>query len=121
MAFGPYSPVKRAGNYYFVSGQVGADTAGDIKPDIVSQTHQALKNMKTRLAEQSLDMNDVVKTTVFIKNINDFAVVNEIYETYFAAPRPARSCVGVASLPKVSDSADISIEIEAIAYMVEKS
>jgi 2-iminobutanoate/2-iminopropanoate deaminase len=113
--FGPYSPIRQAGTLYFVSGQVGIDAYRQAANDVASQTHQALANMRDALESAGLFMGNVVKTTIFLKNIDDFTVVNEVYVSYFPELRPARSCVGIASLPKLADN-ELLIEIEAIAY-----
>jgi len=115
--FGPYTPVRRAGAMYFVSGQVGVDPATHAAHATVEmQTRQALKNMQAALAEQGVDMEDVIKTTIFVTDMNDFATVNSVYETFFGQPRPARSTVQVAHLPKVGGSTQILVEIDAVAY-----
>jgi len=80
--------------------------------DVAAQTEQALMNMKAVLESQGLDFSDVVKTTVFIKDMNDFGRINEIYAKFFTKDAPARSCVEVARLPK-----DVLVEIEAIALL----
>ena len=111
-AIGPYSQAIRAGNLLFLSGQVAFDpvTGELVKGDIVQQTRRALENMKAVLEAEKLSMADVVKTTVFMKNIENFARMNEVYASYFPSPHPARSTVEVARLPK-----DVEVEIEAIA------
>ena len=111
-AIGPYSQAIRAGNLLFLSGQVAFDPAtGElVKGDIVQQTQRALENMKAVLEAEKLTMADVVKTTVFMKNIENFARMNEVYASYFPAPHPARSTVEVARLPR-----DVEVEIEAVA------
>src|SRR4030042_4810035 len=111
-AIRPYSQAIRAGNLLFLSGQVAVDPAtGELdKGDIVQQTRRALENMKAVLEAEKLSMADVVKTTVFMKNIENFTRMNEVYATYFPSPHPARSTVEVARLPK-----DVEVEIEAIA------
>ena len=111
-AIGPYSQAIRAGDFLFLSGQVGFDPAtGElVKGDIVQQTRRALENLKAVLEAEKLSLADVVKTTVFMKNIETFSHMNEVYATYFPSPHPARSTVEVARLPK-----DVEIEIEAIA------
>ena len=111
-AIGPYSQAIRAGNFLFLSGQVAFDpTTGELlKGDIVQQTRRALENMKAVLEAEKLSMADVVKTTVFMKNIENFSRMNEVYATYFPSPHPARSTVEVARLPK-----DVEVEIEAVA------
>lgn len=113
--FGPYSPVRQAGNYYYISGQVGVDTNKHAGNEIKIQTAQALRNLSAVLNSVHLVPEDIVKTTVFLKNMDDFAAFNEVYLTYFSEPRPARSCVAVASLPHIGDS-ELLVEIEAIAY-----
>jgi 2-iminobutanoate/2-iminopropanoate deaminase len=113
-------PVKKAGDFYFVSGQVGvrpdAKTAAE---DISQQTNQALGNLKSVLQEAGLSLANVVKTTVFLTNIGDFAAMNEVYEQAFTVPRPARSTVAVKELPRIADK-PLLVEIEAVAYK-EKS
>jgi 2-iminobutanoate/2-iminopropanoate deaminase len=115
--FGPYSPVRRAGQTYYISGQIGADIVTKTVPtDIEAQTHLALQNMRTVLASAGLDMDDIVKTTIFLANMADFAAMNAVYETYFEVPRPARSTVAVKSLPQVAGDTTLLVEIEAVAY-----
>lgn len=116
-SYGPYTPVRQAGNLLFVSGQVGIDpktkTAAN---DISSQAEQALTNLSEVLENIGSNINDIIKTTIFLTDIKDFQLVNEIYEKYFMAPRPARSCVEVKALPKVAGKTKLLIEIEAVAY-----
>ena len=114
-AIGPYSQAVRVGDMLFTSGQVALDPAtGNLVPGgIVEQTTRVLENLKAVLAAAGLDMIHVVKTTVFLKDMKDFAAMNEIYAKYFApqgAVPPARSTVQVAGLPK-----DALVEIECIA------
>ncbi len=113
-AIGPYSQAIRAGNFLFLSGQIPLDpkTGELVKGDIGRQTQQVLENIKGVLESQKLGMEDVVKVTIFLKNIGDFSRVNEVYGTYFPSSPPARSTVGVATLPR-----DADIEIEAIALI----
>jgi 2-iminobutanoate/2-iminopropanoate deaminase len=111
-AIGPYSQAVDKDGFIFVSGQLPIDEttgafAGD---DIASQAKQSLQNIKYILEEAGLEMKDISKTTILLKNIEDFAVVNEIYGQFFTAPYPARATYEVARLPK-----DALIEIEAIA------
>ena len=115
-AIGPYSQAIRAGDLLFLSGQVAFDPAtGElVKGDIAQQTRRVLENMKAVLEAERLGMADVVKTTVFLKNMENFARMNEVYATYFPSPYPARSAVEVARLPR-----DVEIEIEAIALAVK--
>ena len=114
-AIGPYSQAIRSGHLLFASGQVALhpETGALVAGGIAEQTHRALRNVKAVLAAAGLDLSHVVKTTVFLKSMNDFAAMNEIYAGYFAAPGsipPARSTVEVARLPK-----DALVEIEVIA------
>ena len=111
-AIGPYSQAVWAGDLLFASGQIPMDPAtGDIVTGgVQAQAHQSLKNVKAILEAAKLGFENVIKATVFIKDMNDFAAINEVYAEYFTAPFPARSCVEVARLPK-----DVKIEIEAIA------
>lgn len=112
-AIGPYSQAIHTGNMVFVSGQLPIDPAtgafaGD---DIVAQTRQSLTNIKSILESDGLTMADVVKTTVLLQNIGDFAAMNEVYATFFEGDCPARAAFEVAALPKGA-----LVEIEAIAY-----
>jgi 2-iminobutanoate/2-iminopropanoate deaminase len=114
-AIGPYSQAVQVGNLLFTSGQVALDPATGqvVTGGIVEQTTRVMENLTAVLAAAGLDMADVVKTTVFLKNMNDFAAMNEIYAKHLApegAVPPARSTVEVARLPK-----DVLVEIEVIA------
>ncbi|WQW64612.1 RidA family protein [Helicobacter pylori] len=111
-AIGPYSQAIATNDLVFVSGQLGIDAStGEFKgTDIHSQTAQSMENIKAILKEAGLGMDSVVKTTILLKSLDDFAVVNEIYGSYFTEPYPARATFQVAKLPK-----DALVEIEAIA------
>ena len=110
-AIGPYSQAIQADNMVYTSGVIPVDpTTGQIPQGIEAQAKQALTNLKELLLAAGTDMNQVVKTTVFIKNMDEFSVINEIYAQFFEEAYPARSCVEVARLPK-----DVLLEIEAIA------
>ena len=110
-AVGPYSPAVRTGNLLLTSGQLGLDPASGILPEgIAAQAEQSLKNIDAILSEGGFAKTDVVKTTVFIRNMGDFATVNQIYAAYFCDHKPARSCVEVSALPKGG-----LVEIEVIA------
>ena len=112
-AIGPYSQAIRVNGFVYTSGQLGLDPeTGELKEGVQAQTHQAFKNIQAILEEEGLDLNHIVKTTVFLKDMNDFAAVNEVYATYFIGSFPARSAVEVARLPK-----DGLVEIEAIAVV----
>lgn len=110
-AVGPYVHAVQAGEMIFTSGQIGlVPETGELKEGIEAQTHQVFQNLSAVLEAAGSDFNHVVKTTVFLDNINDFATVNAIYAEYFKDEFPARSCVEVAKLPKGG-----LVEIEAIA------
>ena len=110
-AIGPYSQALDLGNMVFVSGQIPIDPATGVMADTIEeQAKQSLTNLKNILAEAGLGMENVVKTVVFLADLNDFAAVNAVYETFFADPFPARSCVQVAAIPKGA-----KVEIECIA------
>lgn len=110
-AIGPYSQAIQVGDLIFTSGMIPVIPAtGEIVEGIENQARQALSNVKSLLESQGRSMSDIIKTTVFIKNMDDFAKVNEVYATFFEGDYPARSCVEVARLPK-----DVLIEVEAIA------
>lgn len=111
-AIGPYSQAIEANGMVFVSGQLPIDpaTGNFVDGDIKAQARQSLTNLQNILAEAGLTMDNVVKTCVFLADINDFAAVNEVYATFFNAPFPARSAVAVKDLPKAG-----RLEIECIA------
>ena len=108
---GRYSPCVEIGNLVYTSGQLGTDAAGNLGADVKEQTRLSLMNVKALLNAAGCDMCDIVKSLVFIKDMNDFAAVNEVYaELMTGDVMPARSCVEVARLPK-----DALVEIEVIA------
>ncbi|HTZ33346.1 MAG TPA: RidA family protein [Methylomirabilota bacterium] len=109
---GPYSQAVRANGFLFVSGQVGFDPqSGEfVGSDVRSQTERVLENLKAILEAAGVTLNHVVKTTVFLKDMNDFPAMNEVYAKYFASAPPARSTVQAAKLPK-----DALVEIDVIA------
>ena len=111
-AIGPYSPAIRAGQLLFVSGQVPIDpaTGNMIEGDIAAQTRRVLDNVGALLTAGGRSFGDVVRTTVFLADMNDFAAVNAVYGTYFSEPYPARATVQVSRLPK-----DARVEIDVIA------
>ena len=113
-AIGPYSQAVKAGNLLFVSGQVPfvPETMEIVEGDVKAQTAQSLKNLQAILKEAGADFSNLVKTTVFIKDMNEFAQINEVYAEYFGENKPARACVEVARLPK-----DVKVEIELIAVL----
>lgn len=114
--FGPYSPTRKVGNLYFVSGQVGIDAVTHTADaDIAKQTIKVLQNLSNILESLGLTLNNVVKTTIFLTDMANFAAVNSEYVKAFNEPRPARSTVGVKELPRVGGDIPILIEIEAIA------
>lgn len=110
-AIGPYSQGLRSGNMVFVSGQIPVNPAtGEMPADVAEQAKQALTNLKNVLAAAGLSTKNVIKTTVFLADLKDFPTVNAVYESFFLAPFPARSCVQVAGIPKGA-----LVEIECIA------
>lgn len=110
-AIGPYSQAIDAGSLVFVSGQLPIDPATGVMPEDVSeQTKQSLTNAKAVLEAAGLSLDNVVKTTVFLADMADFGAMNAVYESFFAAPFPARSAVAVKTLPKAA-----KVEIEVIA------
>jgi 2-iminobutanoate/2-iminopropanoate deaminase len=112
-AIGPYSQGIIVNNIFYSSGQIPLTAEGNlVTGDIKEQTHQVFANLKAVLAAAGASFETVVKTTVFIKNMDEFALVNEVYGEYFSTHKPARSCVEVARLPK-----DVSIEIEVVALV----
>ena len=113
LAIGPYSQAVVTNNMVFTSGQIPVDPQSGAIPDgIEAQAKKVFDNLKNLLEASGTSIDNVVKTTVFIQNMQDFAVVNKIYETYFSKPYPARSCIEAAKLPK-----DVLIEVEAIAEL----
>lgn len=112
-AIGPYSQAAKAGSFLFASGQIPLRPDGTlVEGDIVEQAHQVFANIKAVLAEAGGSLSDVVKATVFIKDMNDFGKLNEVYGEYFGDHKPARSTVEVARLPR-----DVKVEIEVVAYL----
>ena len=113
-AIGPYSQAVKICNLVFTSGQIPLDpiTGQVVSGPVDVQTHLVLTNLKAVLEEAGSSLDKVVKTTVFIKNMDDFAALNTVYASFFSADAPARSCVEVARLPK-----DVLVEIEAVAYI----
>ena len=110
-AIGPYSQGIIVGDFVYTSGQIPINPkTGIMETDIKLATKQSMENIKAILEEVGTSLENVIKTTIFLKDLNDFNVVNEVYATYFNENNPARSCVEVARLPK-----DAVIEIEAIA------
>jgi 2-iminobutanoate/2-iminopropanoate deaminase len=111
-AIGPYSSALRAGNLLFISGQIPVDPATGliVEGDITVQTRRVLDNVGALLEAGGLTFSDVVRTTVFLASIDDFAAMNDIYQTYFAEPYPTRSTIQAARLPR-----DARVEIDAIA------
>ncbi|MGI6369942.1 MAG: RidA family protein [Ignavibacteria bacterium] len=111
---GPYShSVMAEGKMLFISGQIPFDVNGNLAgDDIVSQTHQAIKNIESIVSEAGGKLSDVVKTTVLMQDMNDFAKMNEVYDSYFGATKPARAAFQVSRLPK-----DVLVEIEAVACL----
>lgn len=113
-AIGPYSQAIKAGDLLFVSGQIPLDavTGELIRSGVADETKKVLDNLKAIIEAAGGGLGDVVKTTIFLKDMNNFGVVNEVYGTYFPQPFPARATVEVARLPR-----DVNVEIEAVAKL----
>jgi len=110
-AIGPYVQGVDLGNMIITSGQIPVNPkTGEVPADVAAQARQSLDNVKAIVEAAGLKVGDIVKTTVFVKDLNDFATVNAIYAGYFTEPFPARSCVEVARLPK-----DVLVECEVVA------
>ena len=115
-AIGPYSQAVQAGNLIFISGQIPIDPrSGEVmlyNGNVAEQAHLVMKNLKGILDSQGLTFENVIKTTIFLSDLENFGKVNEVYSGYFNDYKPARACVQVARLPK-----DVGVEIEAIAMI----
>jgi 2-iminobutanoate/2-iminopropanoate deaminase len=113
-AIGPYSQAIRAGSLLFLSGQIPIDPATGqmVDGDIAQQTHRVFKNLAAILQEAGASFDNVVRTTVYLADMNDFAAMNEVYGTYFSSPAPARATVQAARLPR-----DARVEIDLIASL----
>ena len=113
-AIGPYSQALQAGDFLFLSGQIPLDPATGtvVEGGIAEQTHQVLKNIGAVLSAAGASYAQVVKTTVFLQDMADFAAMNEIYGGYFSAPAPARSTIQAAGLPRA-----VRVEIDCVAYL----
>ena len=109
---GPYNQAIKAGSMLFVSGQIAlnAETNQLVKDDIIAETHQVMQNLRNILGEAGMDFGDVVKSTIFMMDMNDFSQINEVYGKYFTGYFPARETVQVAALPK-----GVNVEISVIA------
>lgn len=112
-AIGPFSQAIQAGNFIYVSGQlpINVDSGEFAGEEILSQTKQSLDNIKVILETAGYQMDDVVKSTVYLANMQDFVLMNEVYASYFTTPFPARAAFEVARLPK-----DALVEIEVVAF-----
>ncbi|MFD2831623.1 RidA family protein [Corticicoccus populi] len=110
-ALGPYSHGVKVGNMFYSSGQIPLNLEGEIvSQDVKEQTKQVMKNLGHVLGAAGLDFSHIVKTTIFISDMNSFPHINEVYGSYFSGKLPARSCVEVSRLPK-----DVQVEIEVVA------
>ncbi|HEX2206064.1 MAG TPA: RidA family protein [Longimicrobium sp.] len=116
-AIGPYSQAIVANGFVFTAGQVPFDprTMQVVEGDIAAQTEQVMKNVSAILRQAGADLSTVVKTTVFLRDMNDFAAMNEVYARHFGDHKPARSTVQVARLPR-----DVAVEIEAVAVLLDR-
>lgn len=112
-AIGPYSQAVKAGGFVFVSGQIPLDMEGNIVgDDVTGQTHQVMKNMQAVLEAGGAGFADVVRTTIYLADMNDFTAVNEAYGSYFTDNPPARVTIEVSRLPR-----DVKVEIDAVALV----
>ncbi|MGE5837473.1 MAG: RidA family protein [Acidobacteriota bacterium] len=113
-AIGPYSQAIRAGGFLFVSGQIPLDpaTGALVDGDVTAQTHRVLRNLGAILTAAGTSFEHVVKTTVYLADMSEFAAMNEVYASYFPAPAPARATVQAARLPR-----DVRVEIDLIAHL----
>ncbi|KJS21386.1 MAG: hypothetical protein VR72_10790 [Clostridiaceae bacterium BRH_c20a] len=113
-AIGPYSQAVKAGQLLFVSGQIPINAqSGELVQDgIQAETKQVLENLQAIVEAAGAQMKDIIKTTIFLKDMNNFALVNETYGGYFQSEPPARACVEVSRLPK-----DVNVEIEAVVFL----
>jgi 2-iminobutanoate/2-iminopropanoate deaminase len=113
-AIGPYSPALRVGNLLFLSGSIPLDPVSGqlVEGGIVDQTRRVMENIKALLAAAGADFSSVARTTVFMVDLGEFALMNEVYASYFTAPYPARSTVQVVKLPK-----DVRVEIDVLAVL----
>ena len=113
----PYSPIRQVENWYFISGHTGVDIpTKTADSDVKKQTSKVFKNLADTLKTYDLNFDDIVKTTIFLTDMGDFADVNEVYATYFTSePKPARSSIAVRELPRVA-GIPLKVEIEAVAY-----
>lgn len=112
---GPYNQSVKTGNLLFVSGQIPliAETMELVTESVQAETHQVMKNLQFILKEAGLDFSNIVKASIFCKDLNDFVAINEVYGSYFDNEHPARECVEVSRLPK-----DVNVEISVIAEFV---
>ena len=111
-AIGPYSQAIEAGDFVFVSGQIPIDpSTGEVVEGIEKQTNQVLKNLQAILTEAGTDFSQVVKFTIYLQSMEEFATVNEIYGNYLSEPYPARATVEVSRLPK-----DVLVEMDVVVY-----
>lgn len=111
-AIGPYSQAIQAGDFIYVSGQIGMDPkSGEVVEGLENQTKQVLENLKAILTEAGTDFSQVVKFTIYLKSMDTFATVNEIYGSYLEKPYPARATVEVSRLPK-----DVLVEMDVVVY-----
>ena len=120
--FGPYSLLRKAGDLYFTAGHIGVNSETKlVASEAGAQTTAALDNLATTLATIGLTLDDIIKTTIFVTDMADFAEVNKVYVARFTEPRPARSTVAVVELPRVATNGPVKVEIEAVAMKPKES
>ena len=111
----PYSPARRVGNLIFTAGQIGRDPDTlKAEPGIEPQMHQVMKNLKYHLENNGSSLSEVIKVTIFLTHMDDYAKCNDVYSQYVDEPYPARTAVAVRELPRVAD-VDLVVEVEAVA------
>lgn len=116
--FGPYSAIRQSGNTFYLAGHIGVDPrTNQAKKDVVAQTKQAIANLETTLESCDLTLEHIVKTTVFLTDMGDASLMNEVYIQFFHEPRPVRSTVAVKELPRIA-SVPLKVEIEAVACKI---
>ena len=115
--FGPYSPIRRAGNLCFVAGQVGVDSSGEALDGFSDQFELVIQNLKSVLASEGLSLENVINVRVYLTDMSDFTKLNDSFKKHFDGIGPSRECVGVSSLPDVAkNGVKLRVEMSAVAF-----